>query len=68
LPTYLPKVDVPRPPPPTYVGAQRPNVRWGGGDLRPRRTSQRQVATSNVNVVRGTSLDTPGRARTSLSE
>ena len=43
LPTYLPKVDVPRPPPPpalapdvptsgggggTYVRAERPNVRW----------------------------------------
>ena len=27
----LPKVDVPRPPPPTYVGGQRPHVRWGGG-------------------------------------
>ena len=35
--------NVPPPPTGTYVGAQRPNVRWGGRDLRPRRTSQRQV-------------------------
>jgi hypothetical protein len=42
---------------------ERPNVR---GDLRPRRTSQRQVVTSNVSVgvpvARGTSLDTDAHA------
>ena len=71
-PTYVANVPAPTwtcnvpPSPPTLA----PNVptSGGGGDLRPRRTSQRQVATSNVNVVRGTSLDTPGRARTSLGE
>jgi len=42
LPTYLPKVDVPRPPPPPLRWRPTSQRQVGGGDLRPRRTSQRQ--------------------------
>ena len=72
LPTYLPKVDVPRPSPPTYVGAaqlgaQRPNGRGGGGP-----TSAPNVPTSGGNVQRqrgqSTSLDTDAHAPHSASE
>jgi hypothetical protein len=67
LPTYLPKVDVPRPPPPTCVGARRPNVRWGGGTYV---RAERPNVSGNVQRQRGqaTSLRRHGRARTSLSE
>ena len=51
----LPKVDVPRPPPPTYVGGQRPHVRWGGGTyVRAERPNVRWgggTYGANVNVV-----------------
>ena len=82
LPTYLPKVDVPRPPPPTYVGAQRPNVRWGGGTyVRAERPNvrwgggtyvraERPNVSGNVQRQRGqaTSLDTDAHAPHSASE
>ena len=49
LPTYLPKVDVPRPPPPTYVGGQGP--RWGGGGGPPSRPKvQGGVWTGDLKV------------------